>query len=196
MMGVHHILRKLRVNQASAASERCLQPTERIRHLIARRGARSRATDPHCDHATGSRSISSWLSQISLFSRKLFPVRSRKFPAEILGNFLQVIGLSRLFEPLSLTSGVNPAIFPVFLERCLMSAVRSQPSTHAAKATRVSPSYPESASQRWRSLCTKDVDRPARVWLDDWSEREDLNLRPLVSQSRPLRLIYRCAAMV
>src|SRR3954453_12485456 len=75
------------MNQASAASERCLQPTERIRHLIARRGARSRATDPHCDHATGSRSISSWLSQISLFSKKLFPVRSRKFLAEILGNF-------------------------------------------------------------------------------------------------------------
>ena len=114
MMGVRHILRKLRVNRPSAASERCLQPTERIRHLIARRGARSRATDPHCDHATGSRSISSWLSQISLFSKKLFPVRSRKFPAEILGNFLQVIGLSRLFEPLLLTSGVNPAIFPVF----------------------------------------------------------------------------------
>ena len=155
MMGVHHILRKLRVNQASAASERCLQPTERIRHLIARRGARSRATDPHCDHATGSRSISSWLSQISLFSRKLFPVRSRKFPAEILGNFLQVIGLSRLFEPLLLTSG-SIQRFSLFFRATLNSC--RQGHTRQSQLPRIGkPAMAQPVHQGRRSPCSSLV---------------------------------------
>ena len=99
--------------------------------------------------------------------KKIIPCSLEKIPCRNFREFFASYWFVTSFRAVITHVRGQSSDFPCFF---------AQPSTHAAKATRVSPSYPESASQRWRSLCTKDVDRPARVWLDDWSEREYLNL--------------------
>ena len=108
-MGVRHILRKLRVNRPSAASERCLQPTERIRHLIARRGARSRPVERR------QRRRRHILAQPNFpVLKKIIPCSLEKIPCRNFREFFASYWFVTSFRAVVTHVGANPAIFPVF----------------------------------------------------------------------------------